>query len=82
MSSELLMRCGQALYGSHWQADLARDLEVSDRTVRRWVAGDDVPEGVYLDLLQICSRRVSQIADLMAALPQNMEGKSVGRNQS
>lgn len=72
MDSHLLQRCGEALYGPRWHSDLARDLDVSDRTVRRWVAGDEVPEGVYLDLLQVCSQRAAELDDLIAALPQNM----------
>jgi hypothetical protein len=68
--SSLLKRCGEALYGPRWQSDLARDLDVSDRTVRRWVAGDEVPEGVYLDLRRLCSERAVEISELIATLPR------------
>jgi hypothetical protein len=71
MSSRLLKRCGEALYGPRWQSELARDLDVSDRTVRRWVAGsDDVPDGVYLDLLRLCNERAAVLDDLIGALPR------------
>ena len=58
MSSKLLQECGEALYGPRWQTDLASDLGVSDRTMRRWAAGvDDPPPGVYLDLLRLTQER-------------------------
>lgn len=48
MSSRLLRDVGEALYGPRWQSDLARDLHVADRTMRRWLAGaDDMPPGGY-----------------------------------
>lgn len=38
MTLDELSEIGKALYGPNWQSALARDLGVSDRTVRRWVA--------------------------------------------
>ena len=71
MSSRLLMRCGQALYGPRWQSEIARDLKVADRTVRRWVDGSsDVPDGVYLELLSLCTERAADLDDLIAVLPR------------
>ena len=55
--SSLLAEAGRALYGERWQAELARDLDLSDRTIRRWVAGTDrVPPGVYIDLLRLTQK--------------------------
>jgi hypothetical protein len=69
MSNHLLRRCGKALYGPRWQSDLARDLKVSDRTVRRWVAGtDDVPEPVYRELSDLCNKRVAELGGLLSSL--------------
>ena len=49
--SHLLRQIGEALYGAGWQSDLSRDIGVSDRSVRRWLAGTDaVPEGVWRDI--------------------------------
>ena len=48
MTPDLLRESGEALYGARWQSDLARDLGVSDRTVRRWAVGSfAVPAGVW-----------------------------------
>jgi hypothetical protein len=47
----LLRQIGIFFHGEEWQAPLARDLHVSERTMRRWVAGtEDIPRGVWRDL--------------------------------
>ena len=67
--SSLLVECGEALYGPQWQTALARDLGVSDRTVRRWVAGpSDVPAGVYIDLLRLTQERAASLDSLAPRL--------------
>lgn len=64
--SRLLAECGEALYGRQWQTSLARDLGVSDRTMRRWAAGThDVPAGLCSDLLRVTQER-SAILDALA----------------
>lgn len=60
--SRLLHECGQALYGQQWQSALARDLGVADRTMRRWAAGaQDVPAGLYVDLLRLTQERAAAL---------------------
>lgn len=67
--SRLLVESGEALYGSRWQSDMARDLGVSDRTVRRWVADSSaVPPGVYVDLLRITIERAAALDALAVRL--------------
>jgi hypothetical protein len=47
----LLRQIGEALYGQAWQAELSREIGVSDRSMRRWAAGtDEIPEGVWRDV--------------------------------
>lgn len=71
MSSKLLQDAGAALYGPRWQTDVARDLNVSDRTIRRWAAGtDDVPAGAYLDLARLIEERVADLEALAPKLKQ------------
>ena len=50
MSPEELGRHCARLYGRHgWQTALARELDVNDRTVRRWVSGaSPVPQSAAL----------------------------------
>jgi len=65
----LLIACGEALYGPQWQSALARDLGVSDRTMRRWVAGDQpVPPGVHVDLLRLTQERAALLDSLARRL--------------
>ena len=60
---------GEALYGPCWQSELARELDVSDRTMRRWVAGTtDVPAGLYGDLLRLTQARAAALDDLASRL--------------
>jgi hypothetical protein len=66
--SRLLHECGEALYGPQWQSAIARDLGVTDRTVRRWAAGGDVPDGVYLDLLRLTQERAQRLDSLAPRL--------------
>lgn len=69
MSGRLLKDTGEALYGPRWQSDLARDLDVSDRTMRRWLSGaDDLPPGVAMDLWRICLERAALLDDVIERL--------------
>lgn len=64
--SRLLVEAGEALYGPRWQSELARDLDVSIRTMQRWAAGTtDVPAGLYLDLLRLTQERAA-VLDALA----------------
>lgn len=65
MKPDLLDACGRALYGEQWQVPLSRDLDVNDRTVRRWIAGDSpIPNGLNIDLLRLLIERAAEIDDL------------------
>jgi transcriptional regulator GlxA family with amidase domain len=58
--SRLLAEAGEARYGPRWQSELARDLDVSIRTMQRWAAGTtDVPAGLYVDLLRLTQERAA-----------------------
>jgi hypothetical protein len=51
LSNTLLRNVGEFFHGHEWQAPLARDLHVNERTMRRWVAGTEaIPSGVWNDL--------------------------------
>lgn len=64
-----LRAVGEALYGRQWQSDIARDLDVSDRTVRRWIAGaDPLPAGVVAELRRLCEARRRALAELIERL--------------
>ncbi|MCP8895332.1 hypothetical protein KYK29_10340 [Shinella daejeonensis] len=63
--SDLLKRTGEALYGPQWQSAIARDLDVSDRHVRRMAAGEQpLKPGMALDLWRIALERTATLEDL------------------
>ncbi|TAA54067.1 adhesin [Shinella sp. JR1-6] len=67
--SDLLKRTGEALYGSQWQSAIARDLDVSDRHVRRMAAGEQpLKPGMALDLWRITLERTAVLEDLVEEL--------------
>lgn len=69
--SALLREAGEALYGPRWQSDLARDLKVSDRTVRRWDAGsNEIPAGVWTELRALLKTRGLALALVRRKLPK------------
>jgi DNA-binding transcriptional regulator YiaG len=68
--TSLLIESGRALYGPIWQSALARDLGVSDRTVRRWAAGANIPRRVYADLLLLAQERGRRLDALCRKLKE------------
>lgn len=69
MTPEFLGRCGKALFGTSWQSELSRALNVSDRTVRRWAAGTSpVPESVAEEIAKLLSERGADIEALLRDL--------------
>lgn len=65
MTSSPLTIAGQALYGPQWQSALARDLGISDRTMRRWVAGAVPPESIWPELRALLTRRQIKIGGIL-----------------
>lgn len=55
---------GRALYGRAWQRDLAEALGVSERTVRRWVAGQAPPPGAWADMAQVAEVKAANLLRL------------------
>lgn len=67
---ELLSTAGEALFGSNWKSELARDIGVNDRSVRQWAAGErTIPSGVIRGLITRLRDRaalVTRTADYLA----------------
>lgn len=62
MTPDLLREAGEALFGPRWQSDLARDLDVSDRTVRRWASGAwPIPKTLGEELHELLKARVASL---------------------
>lgn len=66
MTPDTLRTIGAALYGAQWQSALARDLSVSDRHMRRWLAGAaPIPAGVLDECRALLSMRRVQLGELL-----------------
>ncbi len=62
MTPDQLVAAGRALYGERWQTSLATDLQVADRTMRRWLAGEtSIPGGLKIELRELLINRVNEI---------------------
>lgn len=68
--SDRLSAAGRALYGQLWQSALARDLDVSDRTMRRWAAGQEPPATVWADIRSLLAARREQIRETLRSIPK------------
>lgn len=61
---ELILKVGPMLYGPNYKRSLAKDLDVTERTMQRWVTGEnEPPDSLKGELWDLVSRR---IADLKA----------------
>lgn len=71
MSADLLREAGEALYGTQWRSDLARDLNVADRTIRRWASGEwEVPPKALTELRALLKARGLALAAVRRKLPR------------
>jgi len=53
MLADLVADAGRILYGDHWQAPLSRALGISERLMRYWMKGADLP--THRNLADICT---------------------------
>ena len=66
MTPEKLASVGRAVYGERWQTALARDLRVSDRTIRRWSVGNSpIPTSIERDLWAVVEKRSDESRSLL-----------------
>jgi hypothetical protein len=63
---------GEALYGSTWQSELARELSVAIRSVQRWSSGTrPIPDHLWPELAQLCLKRSGTLTVLAGKLMQD-----------
>lgn len=69
MSTKLLKDAGEALYGPRWQTELARDLGMSERHMRRLVSGaSDLTPGMAMEIWRLAEERASDLDDVIRRL--------------
>ena len=77
MTPTQLERVGIALYGARWQTDLARDLAVADRSVRRWASGQNpIPASLVGELLVLVEQRAVDLAGVADMLKSALASTS------
>lgn len=70
----LLRRIGEALHGERCQTGLSEDLDVADRSVRRWInEGYPVPKGVWKELFIKLDMRKDEIDFLIGRAKEMMD---------
>lgn len=68
MTPQAFRALGEAIYGRHWQHQVADALQVTDRTVRRWASGArEIPATVKHELDAIAACRIDGIRRAMVA---------------
>lgn len=65
---DILKAAGEALYGRQWQTPLARDLGVTDRTVRNWVRGVNRPNDLPSRILPLLHARGELLTHVIALI--------------
>lgn len=74
---DLLKLVGEILYGERWQTPLARDLGVTDRTVRNWCAEKhDCPHDLAERLLPILLERSERVLAVITTIERKLGGIS------
>ena len=56
-----LLAAGPALYGPRWQSEIGRALGVTDRSVRRWLAEQSLPDDVAPQLIRLIDARIIEL---------------------
>jgi len=65
-----LRTAGEALCGPHWQSEVGRALGVSDRAVRRWLAGEaSPPDDLSVRLKRLIDQRIKTLKLVRNRLP-------------
>ncbi|MDO4224029.1 MAG: transcriptional regulator [Acinetobacter sp.] len=66
MNKTQLIAIGQALYGTQWQSDLARALDIDSRRVRQWLNDErPIPEWLARELKILLQNKINQCQDLL-----------------
>lgn len=77
MNRSTLKQAGEALWGPQYRSEMARQLDVSLRTVMRWDAGDTpVPPVAVERLYGLLIKRQAEMAKLVAKLAAERKGET------
>jgi hypothetical protein len=75
-AAELIQAAATALYGNRPQTAMARDFQVTTRTVSRWLLGQTTPTPeVFVTLLERLHTRLDELDSLGAAIKEYLESR-------
>lgn len=60
-----LSKCGVALYGPNWQKPLQRQLNVNDNRIKKWLNGDPIPDGVWIEIIALLKQKQIDIDNVL-----------------
>lgn len=71
---KLLNRVGGYMYGERWQRDLARDLDLNERTVRAWVQGrSGISPEAWRGIGKLLAYKINSAGPVLAAMERRIE---------
>lgn len=73
MKKELLITAGQAAYGPNFVTPISKELNVTDRSVRRWVEGSYPPPALEAELIEILEKRKTEIEEAINSLKGSLK---------
>ena len=69
MTPAILEKAGLMLFGDLWRDPMAFALGNAPRTMRRWMAGDDlIPPNVGNELAEVCETRAQELLGMAVEL--------------
>lgn len=64
-----LTKCGETLFGEHWQAPMSEALDLSDAArLRQWLKHGNIPPGVWVDIAALLRQRSIMLDQLLKKL--------------
>lgn len=71
MNKYLLEKAGVLLHGTDYKTPLARDLKVTERTVRRWIKGEQNTPELQAELINLLTSKKLDIESTIKELSMN-----------
>lgn len=72
MTIEHLTKIGIALYGTQWQSDLARALDIESRRIRQWLKEErPLPNWLENELNSLLAEKITLCQALLIKQPSN-----------
>ena len=73
MKKELLITAAQAAYGTNFVTPISKELNVTDRSVRRWIDGTYPPPALEMELIAVLEKRKNEIEAAINSLKGSLK---------